>query len=1328
MLTASDAVASKVAANPTHNPMIVGLPNFQTIQSQAAGTLQCGQQPIPAHIFNDDHLQRSLVSVADYTNHDCVATFTKHNATIVDANGTTVLHANKEPDEKLWKVNLTAEPHQIHHVIRHELHAELVDFWSRTLGCPTHSTLLNAMRKGYLTTIPQLTASMVANNPAHSKASAQGHLDRTRQGQRSTRSKQRQPESITVDQTEDEVIDTTKDTHIVTRTMSYTNHADATGRFPVQSKRGNQYMLVSVYNNYIHVVPMASRKGTEYVKAYTAMFAHFRKLGIQPKAQRLDNETSAALTNYLTNEQNVSIEYVPPDNHRTNKAERAIRDVKNHFIATMSATAKAFPMELWDEAIEQLNITINLLRPYGPDASISAYEGTYKQQYDFNQNPMAPFGTEVLIFDSSSRRASWAPHGTAGFYLGPALDHYRCYRTYAVQTQATRITDTVHWLLAPYRVPGSSSTEILHAAITDVNRAFQSIIDHHLLPPGHVRQATDAQHSLTTALQQVTKLFCPNADDQRVEPIPVQHNTTTEEQRVVTEATQYDHHAAEQRVHTGGIHTVTNAPRANMDTQSDAPQVSDNTTSNDMSTPTEHAQDDTTLRTHLSEHNTVVTRSTDANSSANEQANEQPADALNSVATKTLRAKPTKPTPVNTHRTRSRANANNITTISHEQLDNIIGEHMIQCQANQDETEHTDDTSPESLLSQSGMATQAQRDPEQFFHDAIAYSTQEYTNPQEHLNNATLNLDEQGRKLTYQRAIRGPERENWVQAEGQEISRLLESDTICPIHSSQQPPDRRSDTTYYNPQTKEKINDQMQKTYRIRGTAGGDKINYPGNVSANTADMEVVKLLIQSVASDRHNKGVSNWMTLDIKDYYLGAPLERPEYIRIPTRFIPADIQEKYNLSQYIQRDAILFEISKCMYGLPQAGYLSQQRLIKHLAAHGYRQHPHVPCLFKHDTNSCVFTLVVDDFGLKYSDKKDAQHLIDTLHKLYKLHIDWDGKKYLGFCIEFDDRQHEVTLSMPNYIPRMLEHFFPGTSLAGAPSPAVYTPPTYGAKVQQTFEDTSDVLSAKDKTRLQAIIGSLLFYARAIDCTLLPAVTAIASTIANPTTQAMAAAERTCNYAATYPNNKLVYKACDMVLYIHSDASYFSRPGGRSVIGGLFYCGNRDDTHTINGPIMAISSLLSVVAAAVSEAEYGACFHNGQTGAWLRTVLSALNYEQPTTTIQCDNACAVGLANSTVKAKKSKSIDLRFHWIRDRVQQKQFNVFWREGTTNLADFFTKPLPVHEHQRLIHKFVRVEHDPNNKARTRRMHRHFAYWSGRLHFPKKMKCPRGCVEYP
>ena len=88
---------------------------------------------------------------------------------------------------------------------------------------------------------------------------------------------------------------------------------------------------------------------------------------------------------------------------------------------------------------------------------------------------------------------------------------------------------------------------------------------------------------------------------------------------------------------------------------------------------------------------------------------------------------------------------------------------------------------------------------------------------------------------------------------------------------------------------------------------------------------------------------------------------------------------------------SVLFEVNKGMYGLPQAGLLAQKRLIAHLATAGYHQCKYVLCLFEHVSSGTQFTLVVDDFGIKYCTDEGAQHLLDTLAALYLITTDWTG-------------------------------------------------------------------------------------------------------------------------------------------------------------------------------------------------------------------------------------------------------------------------------------------------------------------------------------------------
>jgi hypothetical protein len=94
-------------------------------------------------------------------------------------------------------------------------------------------------------------------------------------------------------------------------------------------------------------------------------------------------------------------------------------------------------------------------------------------------------------------------------------------------------------------------------------------------------------------------------------------------------------------------------------------------------------------------------------------------------------------------------------------------------------------------------------------------------------------------------------------------------------------------------------------------------------------------------------------------------------------------------------------------------------------------------------------------------------------------------------------------------------------------------------------------------------------------------------------------------------------------------------------------------------------------------------------------ILANMGHPQPATPLFCDNEVAIGIAADTVSQRMSKATDMRLHWIRDRVHQGHFRVLFIRGLHNVADFFTKPLPV-ARQRVLAPFIAAnpaDNDPN-----------------------------------
>ncbi len=140
----------------------------------------------------------------------------------------------------------------------------------------------------------------------------------------------------------------------------------------------------------------------------------------------------------------------------------------------------------------------------------------------------------------------------------------------------------------------------------------------------------------------------------------------------------------------------------------------------------------------------------------------------------------------------------------------------------------------------------------------------------------------------------------------------------------------------------------------------------------------------------------AKYICLDLKNLYLSVPLDRYKYMRIPISMFPAWIVAQYDLLHKVVIGYIYLKMQRAVLGLPQAGILANKLLCKQLAPPGYYGCKQTPGLWKHVAWPILFTLVGDNFGMKYVNKDNVKHLIQCLKKKYKVTKDWDGNLYCG--------------------------------------------------------------------------------------------------------------------------------------------------------------------------------------------------------------------------------------------------------------------------------------------------------------------------------------------
>ena len=247
--------------------------------------------------------------------------------------------------------------------------------------------------------------------------------------------------------------------------------------------------------------------------------------------------------------------------------------------------------------------------------------------------------------------------------------------------------------------------------------------------------------------------------------------------------------------------------------------------------------------------------------------------------------------------------------------------------------------------------------------------------------------------------------------------------------------------------------------------------------------------------------------------------MEEPEFMRIAFKYFPQDIVQRYDLQSKVASDGYVYiKIKRGMYGLKQAAILAHEQLFQNLAPFGYHPIPNTN-FWKHETRPTVFCLCVDDFGVKYFSKNDADHLLQALGSHYKYTVDWKGSHFCGYHFDWHYQDGFVDLSMPTYIPNLLKRLNHKKG-KDQHSPHEFINVKYGSKERQLAlqPDTSPSLSKKEAPFVPSVVGSLLYYGRALDASVLPALNTIATQQNDPTKKVKEKCDRLLDYVATYPN------------------------------------------------------------------------------------------------------------------------------------------------------------------------------------------------------------------
>ena len=974
----------------------------------------------------------SLLSMGQLCDAGCTVTFDAKSVS-VHLGTKCLLTGRRTPDTGLWHLSLNtpslapmpiapahipiapAPAPLLHHsyaTVQSATPAELVAFAHATLYSPALSTLATALKRGFLPQFLGLTPKSLRKHPPQSVAMIKGHMDQARKNQQSTKPTTVPVPSLTdtsaTSPLPDDVFpqsepDNVRTHHCYTAIFEPATgqiHSDQTGKFIVASSTGNNYILVVYDYDSNSILVVPMRSRTGPCILAAVQVIHARLVAAGLRPQ-LHRLDNECSAALKTFLRDSDIDFQLVPPH-LHRRNAAERAIRT-FKNHFIAGLCSVDQHFPLHLWDKLLPQADLTLNLLRGSRINPKLSAYAQlhgHFDFNRTPLAPPGIRVLVHIKPSERTSWSPHGEDGWYTGPALDSYRCYTVWMWETRATRVCDTMTWFPTKAPMPIASSNDLILAGVQDILHAL-----HHPSPGYPLAPLTDSHHAILTQLTSVITSIAEPTRMPAADLTDLTSSTTDPALRVVPIVPI----PAPPLIEASATPVI---PPVSHDAPLRVPtaKTPKGVTFAPLPTPTGGATFRNCTGTPGKQRRRARRQSTPSTAA-------QPAKTIH--PRKLLAPAPTRPVASRSHGTRSKHL-----------------HHVAVC--------------ARALLIDAARAPQSPFASADLDRMHFAY------------HGHAINPDT-GKIAEYRELSKSSDGNIWRHSNAEEIGRLAQgygdikgTNTIYFIPISAIPQGRK--IAYLRPVSAWRP--EKAKPHRIRWTVGGDQVDYPFDVSTKAADLTTAKLLVNSVLSTKNGM----FLTADLKDFYLGTPMARYEYMRVPIWMLPDDIIAQYNLTPLFHNGYVYVEIRRGMYGLPQAGRLANDQLISNLAPHGYAPCPLTPGLWRHKTRDIVFSLVVDDFGIRYSNRADADHLIATLRTEYEVSLDWTGERYCGLTLKWDYAARTCDISMPGYIKRALQRFAHVAPHKPENSPHPWQRPNYGAKTQ--FAPPPDNTPALDASKV----------------------------------------------------------------------------------------------------------------------------------------------------------------------------------------------------------------------------------------------------------------------